>query len=377
MKKAAVILAMLAVYAAGAGEARRNGSEPATVLLDLELRQCDAGKGREIHRGLRKRLKNVEGISLVEGNGTGRCGSVPCAVEAGKAAGADRAIFGTVTGKRHVAKQRLSATGAGSYIVRTRKYNTYTITVKVVDVKSGRILGSISAKTGPGNIRTALNRIASRISVLFPPREIPEKEVPAHNAPPEITEHTPEESAPRNDEAEHAPPEVADTETPAARPCLEGAAYFSFMAPVGNFSDVISASLGNIIEGRCKDLYVSRSELRASFGYYYASRCENDVTGFTTMSLSALAGYRFPVTDRITITPLAGAGYHLHLVQNEHYGGTKRYLDPLLSVKCGIDYRLTERLSLTAAPGYSVFFESGTTGMYMSIDFGLKYSFMQ
>ncbi|MBN1532164.1 MAG: hypothetical protein JXA20_05840, partial [Spirochaetes bacterium] len=88
------------------------------------------------------------------------------------------------------------------------------------------------------------------------------------------------------------------------------------------------------------------------------------------------AGYRFRVAGPLDLVPLLGVGVQVHFVENGGYnGGSGTYADPLVSVRCALEYRLSCGVSLAAAAGYVIFFENENTGMYPLLDLGVQYAF--
>ncbi|MBN1534428.1 MAG: hypothetical protein JXA20_17270 [Spirochaetes bacterium] len=359
---------MTVLLAAGTGIEMLRGEESGagqgnkarkTIMIPLKLYNCPDDAGGRIGNRLRRSLDSLEYCELIgdEKSGTQPCLNRACAVTRGRAADAAMALYGYVAVDTDVTKKRLGDAGIGKYILKVEKKHTYTVTVKLVDVATGEELAAATERASPDDLDRAVDGIADKLRPHFTPVETDKKIETVQKG------EDKEEPARRDDEGEEPSPLQFDL-----------GLYFSIIAPVGSFKNVATWALGNTLEGRMRNLPLQDLEFRLAAGYCYLSGTAGYVTLYKSLWASLFAGYRFTIMSRIYCTPLLGVGYHLHRIRSR-YSGSSCYGDPMMALRIGIDVNLYPGLFLTVVPGYVVFFEKSSAGMYPVFDLGVVYGF--
>lgn len=336
------------------------GRSHKTVFFNLKLFDGHIDTGKRINRRFRGRLAALRNCELLARGpgGAPPCDSADCARVYGKTAGAHRVIYGYVSLKTDTEKARLADTGVEKYIIKTEKRETYLIKIKLLDVETGEILAETGKKSGPENLDTTVDEMVAELAPRYEPR--------AEIKP--VKTEEPEKTIAVDKTKRETPP---GSFLPREYSLGLG---FSFMAPMGDFRDVASFASGAAIEARIGGVpALPNFELRPLLGCYFYAAEDESVDSYRSLYLSLSAGYRFTPYRGITATPLLGGGYILHFVESD--AGSTTYGDPLLSVRLGFDYLICPGLTLTAVPGYILFFEQNGFGMYPVFDLGVTYSF--
>ncbi|MBN1531119.1 MAG: hypothetical protein JXA20_00515, partial [Spirochaetes bacterium] len=242
-----------------------------TAFFDLKRYDCPATAGRRINRRFLSQLLRLPNISLVDGEGKGGapCHESGCAVAIGRSLGSDRAIYGFVSVSRNVEKKRLGTAGAEKYILKVETRETYRIGIKLVDVQSGALLASLNEETGPEGLEGAVDRMVAALGPHYRPREATQAEEQACGEPPI--------------EPQKETPPSAGEEAAGSPVRYHASLCFSFMVPAGSFGDVSGFSLGNVVEGSVTGLFMERTDMRLSLGYYYLSSTRGDVSSYRSL----------------------------------------------------------------------------------------------
>jgi len=166
----------------------------------------------------------------------------------------------------------------------------------------------------------------------------------------------------------YAQSEADDVSTITLAPQLTG----NVLIPMGIFTEIAPIGVGAGFNMSVKDLLIKNSALKLCMGYDFIYEELDMVNSFGIMSFSLLAGYQVLETGILSITPLVGAGYMGHVVDEGEY---IVYFDPHVVVQTDFDIALFENFFLCVTPGVIVFFEQNNVGAYISMNIGVKAAF--
>ncbi|MBN1799814.1 MAG: OmpA family protein [Spirochaetales bacterium] len=144
------------------------------------------------------------------------------------------------------------------------------------------------------------------------------------------------------------------------------------LIPMGIFTEIAPIGVGAGFNLSVRDLFIKNSALKLCMGYDFIYEELDAVNSFGMMSFSLLAGYRVLETGILSITPLVGAGYIGHVVDETE---SNLYFDPHLTVQTDFDIALFDNFSLCVTPGAIIFFEQNNIGAYVHLNIGVKADF--
>jgi len=345
------------------------------LLFQLKNYGFPQKTAKRINKRLRSGLYSLQYCELIPGGTTmKKCSTLTCALEEGKRSGADRVIYGYISKKTDIEKKRLGEKGIKKYIIKSEEHVTCIIIVKTVDVAKGTVIYEAKKEAKPGELDTAIDKIALELELCFPPvKHIVKKKPEEKTAVKTVLQDKDkkEETAQKGTEGEKHTPEPGHRHIEYSL-----ALYMTSIYPMGEFSDIISFAAGPALEGRIRNTPLPWDiEFRPLFGYFCYTSEKDSVNSYRSFYLTLSAGYAFKPYNRLTITPLAGAGYIIHSTEGDGNGTSGTYYDPLISFRCSFDYSITDTVSLAVIPGYVIFFETNNTGFYPSIDLGAVYRF--
>lgn len=139
--------------------------------------------------------------------------------------------------------------------------------------------------------------------------------------------------------------------------------------PFGDFAQITTFGLG--LQGKLPISVAKIPQLiitPAVSLLYYLSPLDS-VMGILSFKMDALVGWRFFVTDNISITPSIGYGalFHLTLTDTPQF-----YVDSGFTLVCEGSYRLSEKLEIYLQPAYQLFLENGALGHQLLISVGVN-----
>lgn len=335
----------------------------ATIFLDLKAFNCaprDAASVNRIIRGKIDRIKYCDLVSekstaaIINKNGmNAACYDRVCAVQIAKKAGSERVIYGTVNRAMVKYTQRLGKEGAWKYLLEEKALESYVVTLYLVAVDRGAVLGVISETAAINMVNSAAERIAARLQAYYKPLDEAKKDKSAKSA-------------------EHEKPVFYLHVGP------------SGFVPVGVFRSMARGGAGFIVGAGVENLVISNTRLALQMGYYYVFPSGKKIESHHAVPLSVLLGYSFKLPMGFSLAPLLGGGYIFNVLSQDtgtfripgvYRYSTKRYYDPHLLVKLEAAYHFNEHYAIVLSPGYFVFFEKSSTGMFVSFDAGFKYTF--
>jgi|GEM_PF-4010082 len=341
----------------------KSGGAHRTVLFDLRLYDFKGATGNRIQRKLRAGLAHLPNCDLLgcgETNGSS-CFTNTCVIERGTKAGARRAIYGYVSVVEKTEEKRLGTTGAKKYIMKVEKQKTYHIRLKLLDVQEGVVFAEIGGKSEEDGLDREIGNLVKQLGPFFTERDEIIVEELFGQEEPEIDE---EESIPEADTVEGPARERGDGLH------WEAAVLFANAVPGGSYRDVASYSAGFLAWGGACNILIPGVEARALLGSTFYSATANEVTSCYSLYGMVMGGYRFEIMPELHVVPLLGFGFQTHFTENSTYSGSRTYTDPLLGLRIGLYYTVFENFFVGLEPGYNIFFESSSTGMYMVLDLG-------
>jgi outer membrane protein OmpA-like peptidoglycan-associated protein len=171
----------------------------------------------------------------------------------------------------------------------------------------------------------------------------------------------------------------------APAPRIDASLCGSVVVPNIEASSYATGGCGAAVYCALKNLALPHSLILVSAGYEFLFEDKSYIDTYQLLSVSLCLGYSFPLSgEGITLTPLLGAGYLLHIMNSDlnnmngsgsfHYT-YKTYADPLLLAGCELNVLLMENLYLVLLPEYTIFFEEDYVGSFIKCKAGVKYSF--
>ena len=138
--------------------------------------------------------------------------------------------------------------------------------------------------------------------------------------------------------------------------------------PFGDFADVAGFGIGAQARLPIHVKTVPGLVLRPQAGLLFYSSPLSTVAGIMTLKLDAAAGWIFPVTDAITVTPTLayGALFHLALLDSPSF-----FMDSGFTLAVEGTYALNDDIDIYLEPGYQFFLEEGTAGHQLVINAGV------
>jgi outer membrane protein OmpA-like peptidoglycan-associated protein len=153
----------------------------------------------------------------------------------------------------------------------------------------------------------------------------------------------------------------------------------SVIFPLDLYGKITDFGFGIAACANVRNLLFPNSAFALYAGYNFISPHHDDIDWFNQFVISALIGYSFPFgDDAFTITPYAGIGYLLHIIDSRidtpEYK-TYCYSDMSFVFKTELDMKVYDSLHLVFSPGCNVFLEGENTGYFCFIDIGMRYRF--
>ena len=316
-------------------------------LAPVTVTQADAGR---INASLRRAIDSLKHCALRPPGKVASiskkhdivlpCRDTRCAARLAKLAGAERAIYGSVT--RRVVKydRPMGDRGSGKYLLEEKERELFIVTLRLVDAERETLIATIT---------DAPERAAARLQPFF----------------------TPSKAADEGD---------ADT----GSSCLSIHAAPSFFIPVGSFRSMARAALGLNTGLTVAHPAMKGARVMAQFGYHYLFSDNKNIESFHALTLAVFGGYEFLLPKSFSVTPMAGGGYLIHLLSQDvsrvgipgvRSYSTRVYADPHLTARFEGAWRIDGHVSLFAAPFFTTFFEKSATGIYPGFDIGVRYTF--
>lgn len=219
------------------------------------------------------------------------------------------------------------------------KFTDYTILVRIIDVKSNTVDYAISEKTSNLN---DFDLIAQNIS---------EK--------------------------------IIEKYSKKTQPIINDFNYLIHLSPsavygIGEYAEGARKGVGITVGFGIEKIYKNLNSL-FSVGYYYFN-CEDENIDFLSLTPVQLhVGYSFNLLNRFYLNPMLGGGYVFGRVKRDsvenrtdnNYNYELEYLyNPLLSIKCNLEYNISQNYKLILAPSYAIFFEKNRQNKIAAFEIG-------
>jgi hypothetical protein len=122
--------------------------------------------------------------------------------------------------------------------------------------------------------------------------------------------------------------------------------------------------------------------LLLSLGVYAMNDSQRGLTTDELITASVHIGYTYIPRPPLSLTPFAGAGYILHLVNREDPAVAgdsnytrKTYHDPAVTAGCELGVRFGGIYQVLFTPSYTLFFEKGSNGHFIDFALGARITF--
>jgi len=334
-------VSMLVIFACPSGAAQVK-----TALFAPSRDNCPEEVAASFESRLARTLGRARKVDLLDKSAVLRaldnrpCSDVNCAMAACKKLGALRAVTVKISGDSTEQARTMGKEGKEQYLIKVSRKQTYRITVMLWDAESRRRLGRFSKTADDDTLAAAADYLAEKVAALY------------------------------GDEKKKAATAKPGS---AAGSAVRGVLGLSpsCIIPLGDFTDIAGPGGGFYLYGGVMNALFDNSVILVSTGFWYLSE-RGDAKSLYTTQVSLALGYNFILPKNFTLEPLFGFGYHFHVLERESAG---TYADPFVSVRCEGAYLVYPSLYLTLAPAYTVYFEKAATGMYLTVEAGLKYLF--
>ncbi len=325
---AAFFIPLFVVTFLYAGNGKKSIKPLKIVFFDIRDNYTQGSSSNKLRTGLSMVLntillgnKYVKSVLQKKGRKSS-CFNSSCAGERGKILKADKVVTGEI---------------------KSLNKSSYLLLLTITDVKTGNVDLTIKEKSSIPGIEKAVDRALEKIKNFF-------------------------KNVKRGGDK---PPPPNRTPIPSRKISINilGSRIFTY----GAFRSMSTSGYGLKIKPEIKDIFFSKSVFQFSASWY-SFRNENDnFNSFSSTELGLLAGYSLGIKRQWDITPLLGAGYNIHIV-NEN-GDRKIYSDPQITAGLDISYIFFNDLKFVFSPSYTFFLEKDNTGRYLGINAGLGLNF--
>jgi TolB-like protein len=158
----------------------------------------------------------------------------------------------------------------------------------------------------------------------------------------------------------------------------------SLLMATGSFATGAGYGYGTNLFIQFNEILETDFVLSFNGGYYIFNPELKSINEITLYPLELSSGYPFRVNRHIELTPALGGGLLISRISfdrietrtwGEYKFNTEYYFNLMTVIRVDMNIRLAYRWLLTFSPSYTLFFESSSTGSFISAALGLKLLF--
>lgn len=166
---------------------------------------------------------------------------------------------------------------------------------------------------------------------------------------------------------------LAEVEAPANPD--EGVSFYmgvseDLIIPLAAFAQFYDYGSGRSVEMDVENIFLDDLLFGAALSSYKFNSLRSVEESLFSLLFSLRGGYKFNVTENLSITPNQGFGFMLHMIS---LSTNRQFLfNPFMQLRVNLEYRFLDSLFFTLSPGYNIYFETGNVGQYLGFAVGLK-----
>lgn len=333
MKKIFITISLCIALSAGL-YAQTKPAKISLAVLDLKANNCPASLARATADLLVSKLYPHKQFTLIERSQMNQllkeknikmqeCADADCEAKIGKVLSVEKLIAGSIS-----------------------KFDDYKISLRIIDVKSGKVDISILVKFNKlEEIETSVSNAVDRVVAFFNKEQEPQK---------------------------------------ATAGFMSVGIGGGYAHVLGDLSQGTHYGWGGSLAFRYDAFPVRNMPLGIQAGFFSLKPARDSIESMTLFPVQLIVPYKLELTKTIALYPAVGFGYMLSMVSYDQVHDrdmtdyeyiSKWYYDPMCSIQIEFDVQLTEWLQLAVIPAYKLFFEKDRRGQLLTVTAGLRFMF--